>query len=514
MFAPIIFVRMSGGQIARQSFWASVVNYSGSLLGLFTTFYVFPLVFSPAELGVTRVFIEIGALLAAVAQLGTGYSIWKFFPRFKDEHGHHGAGFWLLVIPLFGFLILGLALLGFQSQLLHFFGANAAQFEPYYLWLLPFVFFFVFNTVFETFSASLGHIIFPAFLRENVVRIALGGLGFLYYLKWIGFAQSMQWIPFVYGFVAILNLGNIVKLTTLSFRPDFGFIRSQPDLTSEFSKYTLYFFLTTLANLFVQRLDMLMVSSVKGWADSGVYAIAINMAVLIEVPTRSILQVANPKLSEALHRDDHAEVQRLYTKTSLNQFLLGAMVLLCIWLGLDAFYAFMPKGDVYQAGKMAVLLLGLGKLFVLMQGNSSAMLAFSKKYYWALSINAIAVLVALLMNRWLIPLYGLNGAALATASTWLAISIVTGLLVWRIYRMHAFHAAMRKAFLFVLLLVAWTGTVEWGWPQFETLGVLGQTLIKSATVLIPAVVLLWKFNISEDVNSLLRKAGAQLRQML
>ncbi len=505
---------MSGGQIARQSFWASVVNYSGSLLGLFTTLYLFPLVFSPAELGVTRVFIEIGALLAAVAQLGTGYSIWKFFPRFKNESGHHGAGFWLLIIPAVGCLLLGVALLGFQSELLGFFGENAAQIQPYYLWLLPFVFFFVFNTVFETFSASLGHIIFPSFLRENLVRIALGGLGFLYYLNWIDFAQSIQWVPFVYGFVSVLNLGNILKLTQLSFRPDFGFIRSQPDLAPEFSRYTLYFFLTTLANLFVQRLDMLMVSSVKGWADSGIYAIAINMAVLIEVPTRSILQVANPKLSEALHRDDQAEVQRLYTKTSLNQFLLGALVLLCIWLGLDAFYAFMPNGDVYRAGKMAVLLLGLGKLFVLMQGNSSAMLAFSKKYYWALLINATAVVVALMMNRWLIPIYGLNGAALATASTWLAISIVTAILVWRIYRMHAFHSEMRKALGFVVLLIAWTAVVEWALPEWEAWGILGQTLAKSLLVLLPILVLLWKLNISEDVNSLLRKAGAQLRQML
>ncbi|MFZ9755666.1 MAG: lipopolysaccharide biosynthesis protein, partial [Bacteroidia bacterium] len=317
---------MSGGQIARQSFWASVVNYSGSLLGLFTTFYVFPLVFSPSELGVTRLFIEMGALLAAVAQLGTGYSIWKFFPRFRSSDGHHGVGFWLLIVPLMGCLLVAGTLLFFQDQVLGFFGANADQIRPYYIWLLPFVFVFVYNTVFETFSASLGHIIFPSFLRENGVRMALAGLGFLYYLKIIDFAQSLHWIPFVYGFVAVLNLGHILRLTRISFFPDWGFVRSQVDLGPEFTRYTLYFFLTTVANLFVQRLDLLMVSSMKGWDDSGIYAIAINMAVLVEVPTRSILQVANPKLSEALHANNQSEVQRLYTKTSLNQFLLGLLV--------------------------------------------------------------------------------------------------------------------------------------------------------------------------------------------
>jgi len=506
---------MSGGQIARQSFWASVVNYSGSLLGLFTTFYVFPLVFSPSELGVTRLFIEMGALLAAVAQLGTGYSIWKFFPRFRSSDGHHGVGFWLLIIPLMGCLLVAGTLLFFQDQVLGFFGANADQIRPYYIWLLPFVFVFVYNTVFETFSASLGHIIFPSFLRENGVRMALAGLGFLYYLKIIDFAQSLHWIPFVYGFVAVLNLGHILRLTRISFFPDWGFVRSQVDLGPEFTRYTLYFFLTTVANLFVQRLDLLMVSSMKGWDDSGIYAIAINMAVLVEVPTRSILQVANPKLSEALHANNQSEVQRLYTKTSLNQFLLGLLVLLFIWLGLDAFYAFMPKGEVYQAGKWAVLLLGLGKLFVLMQGNSSAMLAFSNKYYWALLINITAVGVALGMNRWLIPMYGLNGAALATALTWLAISVVTGLLIWRIYRMHAFHRDMRKALVFALVLVAWTGLIGQVWPMTQNAGtLLGYTVLKTAVVVVPLLLILYRFNISEDVNSLLQKAQARIRQML
>ena len=99
------------GVIAKNSFWASIVNYSGSLVGLFTTFYLFPLVFTTSENGVFRLFIEMGALLAGVAQLGTGYSIWKFFPRFKSDDGHNGAGFWLLLIPLIGFVFVAFLLL-------------------------------------------------------------------------------------------------------------------------------------------------------------------------------------------------------------------------------------------------------------------------------------------------------------------------------------------------------------------------------------------------------------------
>ena len=80
--------------------------------------------------------------------------------------------------------------------------------------------------------------------------------------------------------------------------------------------------------------------------------------------------------------------------------------------------------------------------------------------------------------------------------------------------MDAFHAEMLKALGFVVILIAWTAAVEWALPEWEAWGILGQTLAKSLMVLVPVLVLLWKLNISEDVNSLLRKAGAQIRQML
>ena len=61
-----------------------------------------------------------------------------------------------------------------------------------------------------------------------------------------------------------------------------------------------------------------MISSMKGFSDTGIYRIAVNMAVLIEIPTRSILQISNPKLAEAIHHKDNNEIARLYQKTSLN----------------------------------------------------------------------------------------------------------------------------------------------------------------------------------------------------
>lgn len=494
------------GVIAKNSFWASVVNYSGSVVGLFTTFYLFPLVFTTSENGVFRLFIEMGALLAGVAQLGTGYSIWKFFPRFKNDSGHNGAGFWIIVIPFVGFVLVSLFLLWGQPIVVRYLAKNSADFLPYYHWLIPFVFFFVFNTVFEIFLAALGNIVYASFLRENVVRILLGLLGWCYYIGLVDFDQTMYSVSAVYGIVMLLNLSYLLRKTSLSFKPDMNFIREQEGLKGEFSRYTGYLFLTYVAMLVLQRMDFLMVSSMKGSADTGIYAIAVNMAVLIEIPTRSILQIANPKLSEAIHVGDRAEIERLYQKTSLNQFILGALALLLIWINIDVLYHFMPNGHLYEAGKWAVFYLGVGKLCVLLQGNSAAMLIFSKRYYLSLVLNGISIAVGVMLNQYLIPLYGLNGAALATGGVWLASGIVMAVLIYIVYGMQPItKGVLQSVLLFVLVFL-----VNHYWTATAGAGILLMAVLKTAVLMGLVLFVLLRYRLSEDVHSMVKKMLAPM----
>ena len=495
------------GVIAKNSFWASIVNYSGSVVGLFTTFYLFPLVFTASENGVFRLFIEMGALLAGVAQLGTGYSIWKFFPRFKNEGGHHGAGFWLLVIPILGFLLVTMLLLWGQPWVVTYLIENSADFLPYYYWLIPFVFFFVFNTVFEIFLAALGNIVYSSFLRENVVRILLGLLGWCYYIGVVDFDQTMYSISAVYGVVMLLNVSYLLRKTSLSFKPDMQFVREQEGLKSEFYRYTGYLFLTYVAMLVLQRMDFLMVSSMKGSADTGIYAIAVNMAVLIEIPTRSILQIANPKLSEAIHVGDRAEIERLYQKTSLNQFILGALALLLIWINIDVFYHYMPNGKLYETGKWAVFYLGIGKLCVLLQGNSSAMLIFSKRYYLSLLINGISIVVGVLLNQYLIPIYGINGAALATGGVWLASGIVMAILIYGVYGMQP----ITRGVLLSVLLFGLVFLLNHCWVLSSGTHVLLAASLKTLVLMGSTLFVILRFRLSEDVYSMVKKMLLPLR---
>lgn len=502
------FARMKG-KIASQSLWASIVNYSGSLIGLFTAFYLFPLVYTEAQNGIIRLFIEMGALLAGVAQIGTGYSIWKFFPIFRNnEKNHNGAGFWIAAIPFAGFILVSISLLIFQPIVIKYLGKNSAEFLPYYIWLLPFIFFFVYNTVFEIFSASLGNIIYSSFLRENAVRILLGLIGFIFYLKAIPFRSAVLLTPAVYAITALLNLYFILRVTSISLKPDFAFVRQQQGLRSSFSRYTGYLFVASVANLFIQRLDFAMVSSMKGLTLTGVYSIAVNLAVLIEIPTRSILQISNPHLADAIHRKDRDEVDRLYQKTTLNQFILGCLVLLLIWINIDVFYYLMPNGEKYASGKLVVLILGIGKLFILLQGNSSAMLTFSHRYYYSLFTNLTCVFLGIYLNTLLIPQLGINGAAVATALTWLANGLVTGILIYSLYKLNPYKSSI---FLCIGLFLILFGINEiFSIPRHMI------TTAAIKTILLPSIALfiIYKFRLSDDMRSIIDNALGKLKKLM
>ena len=77
------------GVIARQSIKGAIANYIGVAIGFYVSFFVLTRYLTQEEIGLTRVLIDAAVLFASFAQLGTGSSIIRFFPYFKDENAKH-----------------------------------------------------------------------------------------------------------------------------------------------------------------------------------------------------------------------------------------------------------------------------------------------------------------------------------------------------------------------------------------------------------------------------------------
>jgi len=127
---------------------------------------------------------------------------------------------------------------------------------------------------------------------------------------------------------------------------------------------------------------------------------------------------------------------------------------------------------LYVAGKWAVFYLGVGKLCVLLQGNSAAMLIFSKRYYLSLVINAVSIVVGVLLNQYLIPIMGIEGAALATGGVWLASGVVMAVLIYSVYGMQPMTRGV--AMSVVLFAVVFYINYLWKVSESELIWMSGQ----------------------------------------
>ncbi|MCY7350055.1 MAG: polysaccharide biosynthesis C-terminal domain-containing protein [Cytophagaceae bacterium] len=192
----------------------------------------------------------------------------------------------------------------------------------------------------------------------------------------------------------------------------------------------------------------------------------------------------------------------MHQKAALNQMLIGIFLFLGLWCNIDDLFGLMAKGDVYRAGKYVVLFLSLSKLIDMSAGLSSEIMAFSNYYRLATAFVLLLAMLTFASNIWLIPIYGITGAAAATAVTILIYSGLRGAFVW--WKFHLLPFTRRTllglgigvATYFVVIWIPALGTGYWG--TLLTIAVRSALI----TTLFGGLVLLT--NVSPDINATLR----------
>lgn len=487
------------GVIIRQGFKAALSNYIGMGLGFLSLFILFPLFYEPKELGAIRLFIELGTVLSAFSLMGTHYSINRFFPFFKTaDQKHHGFFFWVLVFPLVGFVILLLNLLIFGDAFFTFINPNALQYKEMLPMLLLLIFIILYQVVSEVSCANHGRIAVPNFMREIVMRALIIVAGVLYYYKVVDFYQSVWLMVFSYAVALTGNIWFLHKLTRINLRPSFDFIKKNPKIKKEALRFTALLFFSGIAALVVPKIDFFLISSIqKDLSEVAIYSIGFYLATFIEVPKRTILQVATPIISEHMKEGRFKEVEELNKKNGTNQLLISGILFFMIWLNIDNLYAIMPKGDIYQKGKFVVFFIGISKLIDAVLCGNSPIITNSKFYGWSTISILVAIVSSLLFNFYFITKFGLIGGAISTILVMICVNSTNAILLQIKLKINPFHKAQLKIAAVLAAFFAITFTGMWlSNPYLDS--IVKSTILGSAIILV-----MYKARLSEDFNQLL-----------
>ena len=493
------------GIIARQSIKGTIVTYLGVFVGFLTTFFVLTRFLTTEEIGLARVLIDTGTLFIGLAQLGTSSSIIRFFPYFnidKSDRSHSGFFFWTVIIPLFGF-----ALFTFLYWLLHdsiaaVFSEKSDLFVNYYYAVLPLAFFMLYQTIFETNANVLMRIVFPRAVRELFLRLFLLAVYLLYAFRIVSMDGFIILLCGAYGLAALMNIIYLFVYGHISLKPDFHFVTAS--LARQYVLYTLFQITAAVATVLAPFISSYYITATMGLEYTGIFAIATYIATMVAIPNRSLNAIANPQLAQTTKDNDHEGLSRLLRQVCNNSFLIGAFILTAIWLNIDLIFLILPNGSTYAVAKYVVLFLAIAQLTIATFNATTSVLNYSRFYYLSLLYSFVLTVTAILFNNWLIPLYGMNGAALANLLSYLIYFALMLLTLALCIRIHPFSTGHLKTLVLTLALFALGFAIDQLTGSISSIGLIGPILLKNVLWLL-ALLIAFRWRISPELNKTLQE---------
>lgn len=175
------------------------------------------------------------------------------------------------------------------------------------------------------------------------------------------------------------------------------------------------------------RIDILMLGAFKGTATVGVYAVVSRVAFLIIFAQGILNSVLSPTFATLYAEGKREQLQMLVTHfTRLN-----SLFALVITLGLIALRCSILRlfGAEFIEGQTALIILSIGYLVNAMSGSVGLLLNMTRHAKFSAATVAFTASLNVCLNWLLIPKWGLNGAATATATSMIGGNVIGAILV-------------------------------------------------------------------------------------
>ena len=171
-------------------------------------------------------------------------------------------------------------------------------------------------------------------------------------------------------------------------------------------------FLTSIMQMVVLQTDVLMLGSLDTLINVGIYSVVVKFALLSSFVIGSINTIIAPKFSELYYNNEINELRRIARKsTKLIFYLTLPLSLILIFFGEQLLLIF---GNEFRSGYYALIMLTVGQLVNIMAGSVGYLLNMTGRQNTLNKIVLFSALINIGLNAFLIPIYGINGAAFAS----------------------------------------------------------------------------------------------------
>jgi len=479
------------GIVINQSIKNILITYVGFAIGAINVLFLFTKFLKPEYYGLITFILSTANILMPLMAFGVHNTIVKFYSSFKTRQSQNGFLSLMLILPLL--IILPFALLiFFNLETISEFLAQKNLIVKEYTWYIFIAAIaFAYFEVFYAWSKVQLKSVFGNFMKEVFHRISITFLLISLYYKLLTVNVLIESIILVY----------IIRMLVMMF---YAFSLKPPVLKlskikglKPILKYTsLIIIAGSVANIILE-IDKFMIGQYVAIENVAYYGVAIYIATVVGVPSRSMHQITQPITAKLLNEKNILDLKVLYKKSSLNLLIVSGFIFLVIILNVNQLYNLLPKE--YTGGFVVVLMIGLVKLFDNILGNNNSILFNSDYYRVILLLGVILAICTALLNIIFIPQFGIKGAAYATCIAIFIYNTIKVLFVYTKFKILPFSVNTLKTLL--LILVCGVGFYFWEFKFHPLLNIALKTL------LIVGIygIIVYRFNFSEDISALINK---------
>jgi O-antigen/teichoic acid export membrane protein len=168
--------------------------------------------------------------------------------------------------------------------------------------------------------------------------------------------------------------------------------------------------------LVMSRIDLILLGSIKGASEAGIYAIASRAAEFVPFFLLAINISIAPKISHLYHSGEHEKLQRLATASARRLVWVTLPVTLVLIILAQPLIKFL-YGDNFAEGAIALQILAVAQFFTIASGPVGILLNMTNHANTSAKSFAAGAIANVILNLALIPRFGYAGAATATAAS-------------------------------------------------------------------------------------------------
>lgn len=477
------------GIVFKQSLSNTLITYLGFAIGAVNHLFLFTRFLTDEYFGLVTVILSASGILMPIMAFGVQNTLVKYYSSFKENKGLNSFLTLMLLLPL----VIILPLFGisyFANESIGSFLSSTNPIVKDYVWYI-----FIIGLAmayFEIFYAwSKVHLksVFGNFMKEIFVRVGtMVLLGLIYF--------DVITVEFFLKALVGLYIGRMLAMKFYAFRlrmPKLDF--NWPQKTRKILSYATLIILGGSAAVILLEIDKMMINQFIAIENVAYYGVATYIAMVIIVPSRSMHQITYPLTAELINKGDTVGLKTLYQKSSLTLFIASGILFLLIVLNVNELYILLP--EAYRGGFVVVFIVGLIKVYDSLLGNNNSILYNSDYYRSLLSMGVLLAVLAIFFNLWLIPAYGMEGAAYASFLAFFIYNTIKLIYVKVKFGMLPFTPGTLKVLAILLAIGIPFYFIHFSFHPITNI------ILKSIPMLLIFIFAVYRFKISEDVNEVI-----------